>query len=95
MTFLVAITAINMDLNWIARRLPPDRPELEERLQRVLRSLGQTVEWKQGIIDHLRPSHLDTLGLAAAIRSQLLYRYIRRLIDDDCIAPLQHDVRRA
>lgn len=64
------LTAINMDLNWIAKRLPPDRPELGERLQRVLRNLGQTVEWKQQIIDRLRPSHLDTLGLAEAIRSQ-------------------------
>ena len=39
-------------------------------MQRVLRMLGQTVEFKQRIIDRPRPSHLDTLGLAVAVRSQ-------------------------
>lgn len=64
------LTAINMDLNWVARRLPADRPELADRLQRALRMLGQTVECKQQIIDRLRPSHLDTLGLTVAVREQ-------------------------
>jgi signal transduction histidine kinase len=68
-TFGSNLTAINMDLNWIAKRLPEDRPELRERLQRALRMLGETVRIKQGVIDRLRPSQLDTLGLAVALRT--------------------------
>lgn len=68
-TFGSSLTAINMDLNWIARRLPADRPELCERLQRALRMLGETVAIKQEVIDRLRPSQLDTLGLAVALRT--------------------------
>lgn len=68
-TFGSNLTAINMDLNWIARRLPEDRPELKERLQRALRMLGETVAAKQDVIDRLRPSHLDTLGVAVALRT--------------------------
>jgi signal transduction histidine kinase len=69
-TFGSNLTAINMDLNWIAKRLPADRPELTERLQRALRMLRETVAMEQDVIDRLRPSHLDTLGLAVAIRAQ-------------------------
>ena len=68
-TFGSNLTAINMDLNWIAKRLPPDRPELRERLQRALRMLGETVAVKQEAIDRLRPSQLDTLGLTVALRT--------------------------
>lgn len=68
-TFGSNLTAINMDLNWIAKRLPADRPELRERLQRALRMLGETVAIKQELIDRLRPSQLDTLGLAVALRT--------------------------
>jgi signal transduction histidine kinase len=69
-TFGSNLTAINMDLNWIAKRLPAERPELRERLQRALRMLAETVEIEQDVIDRLHPSHLDTLGLAVAIRAQ-------------------------
>lgn len=69
-TFGSNLTAINMDLNWIAKRLPSDRADLSERLQRALRMLRETVQMEQDVIDRLRPSHLDTLGLAVAIRAQ-------------------------
>jgi signal transduction histidine kinase len=63
------LTAINMDLNWISKRLVDARPELRERLQRSLQMLGETVELKHEVIEGLRPSHLDNLGLAFAIKS--------------------------
>jgi signal transduction histidine kinase len=69
-TFGSNLTAINMDLNWIAKRLPPGRPELQDRLQRALRMLRETVAVKQDVIDRLRPSQLDTLGVAVALRTQ-------------------------
>lgn len=63
------LTAINMDLNWISKRLPSEQPELRERLQRSLQMLTDTVELKHEVIEGLRPSHLDNLGLAFAMRS--------------------------
>jgi len=68
-TFGSNLTAINMDLNWIAKRLPAERPELQDRLQRALGMLGATVHSTQEAIDRLRPSQLDNLGLAVALRS--------------------------
>lgn len=63
------LTAINMDLNWIQRRLPEGTREIKDRLQRVLQMLTETVELKHEVIEGLRPSHLDNLGLAFAMRS--------------------------
>src|SRR6185369_12369271 len=57
------LTAINMDLNWISKRLPPESADLRERLQRSLQMLADTVELKHEVIEGLRPSHLDNLGL--------------------------------
>jgi signal transduction histidine kinase len=68
-TFGGNLTAINMDLNWIYRRLPVERPELKERLQRALGMLRATVGSTQEAIDRLRPSQLDNLGLAVALQS--------------------------
>ena len=62
------LTAINMDLNWIGKRLP-DAPELRDRLQRALKMLTDTVEMKHEMIEGLRPSHLDNLGLGIAVRT--------------------------
>jgi signal transduction histidine kinase len=63
------LTAINMDLNWILRRMHEDQRELRERLQRTLQLLAETVELKQQVIEGLRPSQLDSLGLSSAVRS--------------------------
>lgn len=63
------LTAINMDLNWVYKRLPDNPPELRERLQRALQMLTTTVELKRNLIEGLRPSHLDSLGLGFAMRS--------------------------
>src|SRR5690606_33522750 len=64
------LTAINMDLNWLQRRLPGDAPrEVRERLQRVIQLLAETVELKHQVIEGLRPSLLDNLGLAFAVQS--------------------------
>lgn len=68
-TFGSNLTAINMDLNWIQRRIPDDARELRERLQRVLQMLAETVELKHEVIEGLRPSHLDNLGLSFAMKS--------------------------
>ena len=63
------LTAINMDLNWIQRRTLEASKEVRERLQRVIHLLGETVELKHEVIEGLRPSLLDNLGLTFAIQS--------------------------
>jgi signal transduction histidine kinase len=63
------LTAISMDLNWVAKRLPDARDDLRDRLQRALRMLTETVELKHQVIEGLRPSHLDNLGLTFAMRT--------------------------
>jgi signal transduction histidine kinase len=63
------LTAINMDLNWIQRRVPDASKEVRERLQRAIQLLGETVELKHEVIEGLRPSLLDNLGLAFAVQS--------------------------
>lgn len=68
-TFGSNITAINMDLNWVQRRIPEEPREVRERMQRVLQMLSETVELKHQVIEGLRPSHLDNLGLSYAVRS--------------------------
>jgi signal transduction histidine kinase len=81
-TFGSNLTAINMDLNWIAKRLPPERSELRERLQRALGMLSETVRSTQEVIDRLRPSQLDNLGLAVALRSHC--RELAQRLDCSC-----------
>src|SRR5690606_2227800 len=83
------LTAINMDLNWIARRLPKDVPEVRERLQRSLQMLSETVELKHEVIEGLRPSHLDNLGLAFAIRSHC--QEFSRRTGLDCDVDVEED----
>lgn len=90
-TFGSNLTAINMDLNWIAKRLPADRPELRDRLQRALRMLAETVAVKQEVIDRLRPSQLDTLGLAVALRTQCRELANRTGVSCDVDAPEDFD----
>lgn len=68
-TFGSNLTAINMDLNWMQRRIPEEARDLRERLQRVLQMLAETVELKHEVIEGLRPSHLDNLGLSYAMKS--------------------------
>jgi signal transduction histidine kinase len=90
-TFGSNLTAINMDLNWIAKRLPPERPELRDRLERALRMLRETVAVKQDVIDRLRPSQLDTLGLAVALRSQCRELTTRTGVPCEVDAPEEFD----
>lgn len=83
------LTAINMDLNWIQRRLPEGTREVRERLQRVLQMLTETVELKHEVIEGLRPSHLDNLGLAFAMRSHC--REFTRRTGLPCEVDVQED----
>ena len=62
------LTAISMDISVVTEKLKDKEPELAKQLQRTKRALLDTVDLKRRIIEDLRPSMLDNLGLSASIQ---------------------------
>ncbi len=63
------LTSISMDISAVTHQLQKTNPELADQLRRARGTLMETVELKRRIIEDLRPSLLDNLGLCAAIDS--------------------------
>ncbi|MGV7206768.1 CHASE3 domain-containing protein [Oxalobacteraceae bacterium A2-2] len=63
------LTSIGMDLGAVLQRVQDSDPELAGQLRRARATLVETVEMKRRIVENLRPSMLDHLGLCAAIES--------------------------
>lgn len=63
------LTAISMDIAAVTAQLHKTDPELAAQLKRARAKLVETVEMKRRIVENLRPSLLDNLGLCAAIES--------------------------
>jgi len=63
------LTAIGMDLHSVAEELRGTRPDLVAMLTRARSTLVDTVQLKRRIVEDLRPSLLDNLGLSAALQS--------------------------
>ena len=63
-----SLTAISMDISSVIEKLSKDDPALANQLGRAKKTLLETVDLKRRIIEDLRPSMLDNLGLAASIR---------------------------
>ena len=63
------LTSISMDLGAVTQQLAQTQPELAAQLRRAKATLLETVELKRRIVEDLRPSLLDNLGLCAAIES--------------------------
>ena len=61
------LTPAKMDLAWLRARLGED-PQYGERMARLDALIDQAIDLKRRIIEKLRPSLLDHLGLAAALR---------------------------
>ncbi|MGH7491393.1 MAG: PAS domain S-box protein [bacterium] len=65
-----ALTALKIDLSWIANQIPEKAESLRAKAQAMFQSIGQTIKTVQRITAELRPGLLDDLGLAAAIEWQ-------------------------
>ena len=63
------LTAISIDINAVTVQLRPEHAPLAAMLERARATLVDTVQLKRRIVENLRPSLLDNLGLAAALQS--------------------------
>jgi signal transduction histidine kinase len=63
------LTAIGMHLSTVGEQLKQSHPQLAATLGRARATLVDTVQLKRRIIEDLRPSLLDNMGLAAALHS--------------------------
>jgi signal transduction histidine kinase len=61
------LTPAKMDLAWLRMRLGAD-PQYGDRMARLDGLIDQAIDLKRRIIEKLRPSLLDHLGLAAALK---------------------------
>ena len=64
------LVSTRMDLSWLQRRLPTDDPALKLRWQRIQDSLEAGVNMKRRVVEQLRPTLLDNMGVYAALRWQ-------------------------
>lgn len=64
------LVAARMDLSWLQQRLPTSDPAIEQRFSRIHASLSAGVDLKRRVVEELRPTLLDNMGLFAALRWQ-------------------------
>jgi signal transduction histidine kinase len=64
------LLAARMDVTWMQRRAAEDDAEVKKRLERLKQALDQGIELKRRVVEELRPTLLDTMGLVAALRWQ-------------------------
>jgi signal transduction histidine kinase len=65
------LVGARMDISWVEQHLAKDNPDMKQRLHRVQQSLSAGVDLKRRIIEELRPTLLDNVGLFAALRWQM------------------------
>ena len=64
------LVAARMDLSWLQKRLPTSDPGIEQRFKRIHESLSAGVDLKRRVVEELRPTLLDNMGLYSALRWQ-------------------------
>lgn len=63
------LIAVKMDVSWLHKRWPAAAaPEIEARWARVLKVLDDGVDFKRRVVENLRPTLLDNMGLLPAVR---------------------------
>jgi signal transduction histidine kinase len=65
------LVGARMDISWAELHLSTEDPDLKLRLHRVQQNLAAGVDLKRRIIEELRPTLLDNVGLFAALRWQM------------------------
>jgi signal transduction histidine kinase len=65
------LVAARMDVSWIEERIRSDDPDIRAHFRRVHEALQAGVDVKRRVVENLRPSLLDNLGLFPALRWQV------------------------
>ena len=65
------MVSAKMDVGWVEKRLKTSDPEASAKLSRAQQALDDGVQIKRRIIEELRPTLLDNLGLSAALEWQV------------------------
>jgi signal transduction histidine kinase len=65
-----ALTALKMDLSWLAKKLASNRRSLADKVSSMIQLVNATIQTVKRLTARLRPGLLDDLGLAAAIEWQ-------------------------
>ncbi len=65
------LVGARMDISWAEQHYAKNDPDLKQRLHRVQQNLSAGVDLKRRIIEELRPTLLDNVGLFAALRWQM------------------------
>lgn len=64
------LVATKMDVAWVRKRLGTSDSEILHRFERIQEALDRGVDLKRRIVEDLRPTLLDSMGLFAALRWQ-------------------------
>jgi signal transduction histidine kinase len=64
------LVAARMDLSWLQKHLPTSDPGIEQRFKRIHEYLSAGVDLKRRVVEELRPTLLDNMGLFTALRWQ-------------------------
>ena len=62
-----ALTALQMDVAYLDRRLPPGEQALHEKTETMSNLIDHTIRTMQSLVTSLRPPLLDNFGLTAAV----------------------------
>jgi protein-histidine pros-kinase len=65
------LLAARMDVTWMQQDPLRDRDEIDQRMERVRKAIDQGIDLKRRVVEELRPTLLDTMGLVPALRWQL------------------------
>jgi len=65
------LVSARMDLSWIERKLSSQDPTVMQRFKRIQESLTAGVNLKRRVVEELRPTLLDNMGLFSALRWQI------------------------
>ncbi|MBU6483437.1 MAG: CHASE3 domain-containing protein [Betaproteobacteria bacterium] len=77
------LVGAKMDVAWASQRCKASLPDAANKLERALTILDEGVEMKRRIIEELRPTLLDNLGLAPALEWQVRQTCERAGLDCD------------
>jgi signal transduction histidine kinase len=63
------LIAVKMDISWLQKHSPgASEPDMKGRWTRVLQALDEGVDFKRRVVENLRPTLLDNMGLLPAAR---------------------------